>query len=101
MNKQLFLPISLLLVAVLFVDLAFGQQNINNFFQDMANQTQSGQSGVKLLAGRILGIILIIVLAIAIGLIWIKPEYSKGFGVAFIIGAVVYWACVQANWLAV
>lgn len=85
---------------LLTTEFAFSQ-TVNTFFSDMANQTQTGGSGVKLLAGRVLGIILIIVLAIAIATIWLKPEYSKTLGVSFIVGLIIYWACVQMGWLAV
>lgn len=76
-------------------------QDINTLFNDMSNQASAGQGGIKLLVGRILGIILIIVLGIFVGSIWLKPEYSKVLGVAFLIGALLYWASVQIGWLAV
>ena len=101
MTKRTLLNLGLLtLVMVFMVNMAYSQ-NINTFFSDMANTTNTGAAGVKLLAGRILGVVLILVLAIFVGSIWLKPEYSKTVGVSFLIGALLYWGCVQIGWLAV
>lgn len=76
-------------------------QNINTFFNDLAAQTNAGQGGIKLLVGRILGVVLIVVLGLFIGSIWLKPEYSKTLGVSAGVGLILYWGLVQLNWLAI